>query len=155
MPYPAKLPKSGCSPVLAPIWLMMLFELGSTGRAETSTFHTLSAGKILQLGALGIGANGSGACARVAIPKSGNINSSAHVLLILRKSCVKDRGEIRLYVASGAEPTAGVARKAAYLGQRGSSSILAPRMKSLSVRPSILCVQMVTVTLPQRSKISG
>jgi hypothetical protein len=36
-----------------------------------------------------------------------------------------------------------------------SRSILAARMKSLSVRPLILCVQVVTSALPQDSRMSG
>jgi len=35
------------------------------------------------------------------------------------------------------------------------SSVLAAKMKSLSVRPSILCVQTSTIALPQVRKMSG
>ena len=46
MPYSGLDPKSGCT-LLAPLALMyamMASELGSTGSAETSRFHSLSAG---------------------------------------------------------------------------------------------------------------
>ena len=36
-----------------------------------------------------------------------------------------------------------------------SLSIFAARMKSLSVRPLILCVQVVIATFPQASEMSG
>lgn len=39
-------PKSGCNAALAPQFAINVAEFGSTGSAETSRFHGLSAGKI-------------------------------------------------------------------------------------------------------------
>jgi len=56
--------------------------------------------------------------------------------------------------AAGCVIAAGIGQLIGYVGL-SNALILAARMKSLSVRPSILCVQMRTVTRPQVRVISG
>ena len=53
-------PKSGCSPVLLPMLLMIALDRLCTGRSSTGWFQGLLSGKILQRGAPGTGALADG-----------------------------------------------------------------------------------------------